>query len=64
MELSDVELVCKTTQFPTWRERIFNQDALFYWVCALEQEREALRLLELHRQDGAGLEMRNHETEI
>lgn len=64
MEQSDVELVLKTTQFPTWRERIFNQDALFYWVCAVEQERDALRILELHRQVRAGLERGNDEAEI
>ena len=49
IEFDKEDLILKTTQFPTWRERIYNRDALYLWTLALEQEDKALRKLALHR---------------
>ena len=49
VEFDEVDLILKTTQFPTWKVRLFDKDALYYWMCAKDQQEETLRKLELFR---------------
>lgn len=36
------DLILKTTRIPEWKERVFNDNALFLWSYARQQEELAL----------------------